>query len=111
MLPGKDLPPLGANMSQRSDELPMVWKPTVWKWTLTTSTLICLLLCGSRPDQGQRPRLAAPHALIRFDQYRLGNGLRVLLAPDAATPTVALCVTYGVGSRRLSAWTSRRLTA
>ena len=49
--------------------------------------------------QGQRPHTPAPPALIRFDQYRLPNGLRVLLAPDRAASTVSLCVTYGVGSR------------
>ena len=72
----------------------------VWKWTLTTLSFTCLLLGGARRDvQGQRPHPTAPRALIRFDQYRLKNGLRVLLAPDSAAPTVALCVTYGVGSR------------
>jgi len=71
----------------------------VWKWTLTTLALICLLLCGARRNvQGQRPR-PAPPPLIRFDQYRLANGLRVLLAPDPAASTAALCITYNVGSR------------
>ncbi|MGY3266213.1 M16 family metallopeptidase [Lysobacter sp. HA35] len=31
-------------------------------------------------------------------EYRLGNGLRVLLFPDASRPTVTVNITYGVGS-------------
>ena len=71
-----------------------------WKWMLTTLSFTCLLLGGARRDvQGQRPRPHTPPPLIRFDQYRLANGLRVVLAPDPAASTVSLCVTYGVGSR------------
>lgn len=32
-------------------------------------------------------------------EYRLPNGLQILLAPDAASPTVELNLTYKVGSR------------
>ncbi|MCZ6992521.1 hypothetical protein OH407_24645, partial [Salmonella enterica] len=32
-------------------------------------------------------------------EYRLPNGLRVLLAPDAAQPTTTVNITYLVGSR------------
>jgi len=70
----------------------------IWKWALTGPVLACLLLCGARRDQGQGRR-PAPPPLIRFHQYRLPNGLRVLLAPDRAASTVGLCVTYAVGSR------------
>ena len=42
--------------------------------------------------------LAAP-AKIAFEEYRLPNGLRVILAPDSFAPVVAINVTYDVGSR------------
>jgi predicted Zn-dependent peptidase len=46
---------------------------------------------------------AAVQALERLalslERRTLGNGLRVVLAPDASSPTVAVSVTYGVGSR------------
>ncbi|MBI1834333.1 MAG: insulinase family protein, partial [Burkholderiales bacterium] len=35
-------------------------------------------------------------------EYRLANGLRVLLAPDASKPTTTVNVTYLVGSRHES---------
>ena len=50
------------------------------------------LLCAGRSGLAQQPRIA-------FKDYRLPNGLRVLLAPDPTAPTVAVCVTYKVGSR------------
>jgi len=34
------------------------------------------------------------------DEYRLGNGLTVLLFPDATKPTTTVNVTYKVGSRQ-----------
>ena len=36
---------------------------------------------------------------IRFQQFTLKNGLRVVLSEDHAAPTVSLCLTYDVGSR------------
>ena len=36
---------------------------------------------------------------IPFEKYRLGNGLRVVLARDSSVPVVAVCVIYDVGSR------------
>jgi zinc protease len=45
-----------------------------------------------------RPRYAAPIA-IPFRQYTLANGLRVILAEDHAAPTVAVAMSYRVGSR------------
>lgn len=34
-----------------------------------------------------------------FKEFRLKNGLRVLLAEDSSAPTYSICVTYNVGSR------------
>lgn len=36
---------------------------------------------------------------IKFEEYRLPNGLRVILAPDPFAPVIAINVTYDVGSR------------
>jgi zinc protease len=36
---------------------------------------------------------------IRFERYRLDNGLRVVLSRDASTPVVAVNLWYNVGSR------------
>ncbi len=36
---------------------------------------------------------------VKFIDYRLPNGLRVLLAPDKTAPVIAVNVTYDVGSR------------
>ncbi len=36
---------------------------------------------------------------IQFKEFRLDNGLRVLLAEDHRAPTYSICVTYNVGSR------------
>jgi zinc protease len=49
----------------------------------------------------------APHVAVQalerlaisLERRTLGNGLRVVLAPDTSSPTVAVSVTYGVGSR------------
>lgn len=36
---------------------------------------------------------------IAFQEFRLKNGLRVLLAEDQGAPTYSICLTYNVGSR------------
>ena len=36
---------------------------------------------------------------IAFNEFKLKNGLRVLLAEDPSAPTFSICVTYNVGSR------------
>ena len=36
---------------------------------------------------------------IEFKEFKLNNGLRVLLAEDHRAPTYSICVTYNVGSR------------
>jgi zinc protease len=41
----------------------------------------------------------APQVNLPFEQYRLENGLRVLLAPDPGTPVVAVNLWFDVGSR------------
>jgi zinc protease len=36
---------------------------------------------------------------VAFKEFRLKNGLRVILAEDHSAPTYSICVTYNVGSR------------
>ena len=45
------------------------------------------------------PKPAGDNIRIPFETYALPNGLRVILAPDNATPTVAVNVWYHVGSK------------
>jgi zinc protease len=61
------------------------------------------LLAAQRP--AARTRGPAPAAIVKgptvegITQYTLGNGLRVLLFPDASQPTATVNITYLVGSR------------
>jgi zinc protease len=56
-----------------------------------------LALLGAAGAAAQAPAAAAGR--VQFEDYRLPNGLRVLLAPDPASPVVAVDVWYAVGSR------------
>lgn len=38
-------------------------------------------------------------AVVAFTEYRLDNGLRVILSPDPKSPAISVCVAYDVGSR------------
>ncbi|HEX8432361.1 MAG TPA: pitrilysin family protein, partial [Longimicrobium sp.] len=57
--------------------------------------LAALALLAAVPLGAQAPAGRAP----AFETYRLQNGMRVILAPDASAPTVAVNVWYDVGSR------------
>ncbi len=75
----------------------MLMRPTP---ALVTLLLMPLLSCDTgRYVRGQRPEPVTSAPLIRFEDYTLPNGLRVLLAPDKTASTIAVCVTYNVGSR------------
>ena len=72
------------------------------------SRLPCLLLFVNllihTPAQSQSGRVSAGAAQLYtqvegVSEYRLSNGLRVLLAPDASKPTMTVNITYLVGSR------------
>nr|WP_199064878.1 pitrilysin family protein [Chromobacterium sp. ASV5] len=72
----------------------------------TLSLLVALSLLPTLPAFADVPaasaQSAAPAAYASVEgisEYRLANGLRVLLAPDAAKPTVTVNLTYLVGSR------------
>jgi zinc protease len=53
------------------------------------------LLAAAAPAAAQ----SASPVNVPFETYRLDNGLRVILAPDPATPVVAVNLWYDVGSR------------
>ena len=58
---------------------------------------------AARPATGaSKVRVAAPVKVTEVEgitEYRLSNGLRVLLFPDQSKPTITVNVTYLVGSR------------
>lgn len=67
------------------------------------AAIVALTLVGM-PGAPQRAEAQNAHAnpavpQIRFTNYRLANGLRVILSVDHAAPVVAVSVTYDVGSR------------
>jgi zinc protease len=54
------------------------------------------------PALAETPPTPAPAKVTTVEgitEYRLGNGLRILLAPDESKPTTTVNVTYQVGSR------------
>ncbi len=57
-------------------------------------------LCAAPEARQAKPAAAKSAAInIPFEQYRLPNGLHVILSQDRATPTVAVNVWYHVGSK------------
>jgi len=67
-----------------------------------TSALSILLLSAAAPAQTAKSTAASPaksEVKIPFQQYKLKNGLRVVLSEDHTAPTYSICVAYDVGSR------------
>jgi zinc protease len=60
-----------------------------------TAAAAVALLAAAAPAAAQ----GASRVDIPFESYRLQNGLRVVLAPDPATPVVAVNLWFDVGSR------------
>jgi predicted Zn-dependent peptidase len=54
---------------------------------------------AAKTNPTPKPVQAASAYDIEFKEFRLKNGLRVLLAEDHRAPTYSICVTYNVGSR------------
>ena len=57
-----------------------------------SAVAMLLLLSGMAPGQATRPH-------VDLNDTRLANGLRVITVEDHTAPTVAVSVTYNVGSR------------
>ncbi|WP_306591182.1 pitrilysin family protein [Geothrix sp. 21YS21S-4] len=75
---------------------------------LPLSGVLALALVAGEAPKAPRRKAAAPTApaapvkvasVEGITEYRLANGLRVLLFPDASKPTVTTNITYLVGSR------------
>ena len=60
-----------------------------------TLAAVLALAAAAAPAAAQ----GVPQVNVPFETYRLENGLRVILAPDPATPVVAVNLWYDVGSR------------
>src|SRR5262245_53593007 len=79
---------------------------------LTVASSIGLVLLASHSQAAKKPKpapvapppkveLAAPEKITTVEgitEYRLSNGLRVLLFPDASKQTITVNITYFVGS-------------
>ena len=63
--------------------------------------LAVFLAAGLTAGAAGAKEAAAPHPVpqVQFTEYRLPNGLRVILAPDRSAPVIAVSVVYDVGSR------------
>ena len=65
-------------------------------------TVTCVLgvaLIAPLTARADKPASASRVPQIKFTDYRLSNGLRVLLSVDHSAPVIAVSVTYDVGSR------------
>jgi zinc protease len=60
-------------------------------------SIVCSLACLAAAVAQTKP--AAKPIEIPIQQFKLDNGLRVVLSEDHSAPTVAVSVTYNVGSR------------
>lgn len=71
---------------------PLSWLAGFSATILTLGPAGCFAQAAAQDRTVSMPR-------VKIIDYRLKNGLRVLLAPDKASPVVSVCVTYDVGSR------------
>jgi len=77
-------------------------------WTVRTKCFLaaCLIAAalgsavfGSSAASAPARRASTRSFDVTFKEFRLKNGLRVILAEDHSAPTYSICVTYNVGSR------------
>jgi zinc protease len=66
---------------------------------LTLLTVPARAQSGQGTSARQNSVAQAQPFKVRFQEYTLKNGLRVILSEDPSTPTYSICVTYRVGSR------------
>src|SRR5277367_6374846 len=70
-----------------------------WRITVTCGML---LACGMGVESQSKSAATAEArsaTKIPIQQFKLKNGLRVVLSEDHSAPTYSICVTYDVGSR------------
>ena len=76
--------------------------PSVFRLSVFRVVFFCLsvFLCSTPVQAQSLPAGVEQVATVEgFTEYRLPNGLKVLLFPDASKPTVTVNITYLVGSR------------
>ncbi|MEY3062070.1 MAG: Protease 3 precursor, partial [Pseudomonadota bacterium] len=72
---------------------------SISRWIQIAMVSASCLLPFAAWSQGTASALKAVAQVEGITEYRLSNGLRVLLAPDASKPTTTVNITYLVGSR------------
>ena len=70
-----------------------------WLLPATVAALLALALPGDSPAQEMPAGVQEVTSVEGITEYRLDNGLRVLLFPDPSQPQITVNVTYRVGSR------------
>jgi zinc protease len=65
----------------------------------TAVGIAAVALAGSSALDAQANRPASPGLNVPIDYRKLSNGLKVVLSPDATTPTVVVAVYYNIGFR------------
>ena len=65
-----------------------------WRISLLVAASLCVAAAQARPEAPVKVR-----SVEGIDEYRLANGLQVLLVPDDSKPTTTVNLTYRVGSR------------
>jgi zinc protease len=67
---------------------------------LLLSSLLTAVPLGTAQLIPSNATVESSHTIdVRFSEFRLKNGLRVLLSEDHHAPTYSICMTYNVGSR------------
>jgi zinc protease len=71
------------------------------KWSFAALLALCSLVAGAQTPSAVAlpPGITAVTSVEGINEYRLANGLQVLLVPDDSKPTTTVNVTYHVGSR------------
>jgi zinc protease len=72
---------------------------SISRWIQIAMVSASCLLPFAAWSQGTASALKAVAQVEGISEFRLSNGLRVLLAPDASKPTTTVNITYLVGSR------------
>ncbi|GGX53908.1 M16 family metallopeptidase [Undibacterium squillarum] len=80
----------------------MKLKPVCFALALAFSAVSAMPALAAAPKASAAAAATAATSVEGITEYRLANGLRVLLAPDASKPTTTVNITYLVGSRHES---------
>ena len=80
----------------------MKLKPVCFAIALAFSAVSAMPALAAAPKASAAAAATAATSVEGITEYRLANGLRVLLAPDASKPTTTVNITYLVGSRHES---------